>query len=109
MTGSMTRRAATALLLAGGSVLAAAPARSAETKVTPKVGMFTISMHSSFDPIPKTLQVMNFWFPMPFEDAHQKIYQRVIAGPYSTQTAELPDHTGVVTYMEAAPRGGLPL
>jgi len=111
MPSSITRWTATALLLVGGPVLAAGPAKPADTvaKVAPKVGKFTISIRSEFNPIPKTLQLMDFWIPYPIEDAHQKIAQRVTSTPYSTEIASTDDKTAVVGYMKGAPRGGLPL
>jgi len=105
-------RVAAALSMAAGLLVAAEPAKPAAPaapKTPPKVGMFTISTQSVFNPIPKTLQVMDFWFPMPYEDEHQKIYQRFISGPYNVETAELADHAGVVAYMQGKPRGGLPM
>jgi len=108
-------RAAAVLSLAGGLLIAAEPqtpappAAAPKPKASGKVGMFMVSTVAVFNPIPKSLQLMDFWFPMPFEDDHQKIYQRFLFGPYNAETAELPDHSGIVAYMQGAPRGGLPM
>ncbi|HZI93017.1 MAG TPA: transglutaminase-like domain-containing protein [Patescibacteria group bacterium] len=111
MRSSITRWAATSLLLLGGPVLAAGPAKPADTaaKITPKVGKFTVSVRYEFNPIPKSLQLMDFWLPYPIEDPHQKIVQRVTSSPYSLEIKPSDDKLAVVGYMKGAPRGGLPL
>jgi len=112
MKRNRMRWAAATLALAACSAFAAEttpPKAPTQAQVTPKVGMFTVTSLSVFNPIPKQLQLMDFWFPMPFEDDHQKIYQRFISAPYNIETAELPESLGVVNYMKGGPRGGLPL
>jgi len=59
------------------------------------------------DNIPKNLQLLDFWFPMPQETDAQKVSNKTIRGPYDVETTIDPETGNQYFYMRGGPRGGL--
>ena len=106
----MKRRSATAAAVLATLLLCAAPARAQQdTSTSGPAGKryFTINVRYFLDRIPKNLQLLDFWFPMPQETEVQKVVNKSIRGPYPVETTIDPETANQYLYMKGSPRGGL--
>ncbi|HET9482114.1 MAG TPA: transglutaminase-like domain-containing protein [Candidatus Polarisedimenticolia bacterium] len=89
---------------------AQAPAETAPLQtVAPKARAFNISMRHSFNPIPKDLQELHVWFPMPPDTEHQQVHNRQIETAYVVESAVDESTGNQFMHMRGGPRGGLPM
>jgi len=86
-----------------------APPEPKAASVVPKTRMFSIAMRYAFANIPKDIQSMDYWFPLPFDNDQQKIYHRFSHAPYVSEINEAPDTGNLVMHMKGSARGGVPM
>ena len=114
------KRFTAAILAALVSTQALAPAVAQGTKpvpvaapgatpTVPAVRMVSVTILFSFSSIPKSVQAMELWFPIPIEDENQKIQNRFSYAPYPSQVSSDPLTGNQFMYMEGGPRGGVPM
>ena len=78
-------------------------------KDEPKSRRLSLTFRYYFNPIPKTLKSIDFWFPTPPEDDAQTVVNRVYQAPYKVKV-ETDEATGnAILYMHSGLRGGVPL
>ncbi len=97
----MHRTSAALALTAVLSLCAPAKGAADEMPIVPKKRIFTISMHYTFGSIPQDLQNIDFWFPMPFQDDHQLIFNRVIQAAYPPEFFRFDDVENEVIFLSA--------
>lgn len=81
----MHRTIAAFALTAFVSLLAPPPAGAEGMRIVPKKRIYRISMHYTFGSIPEGDKNIDFWFPMPLQDDHQFIYNRVVQSAHPPQ------------------------
>lgn len=79
------------------------------TPTLPAVRMVSVTILYSFSTIPKSVQYMELWLPVPIEDEIQKIQNRFSYAPYPSQVSLDPLTGNQFMYMEGGPRGGVPM
>ncbi len=104
---------ATSLLLFG--TLLAAPQEGRPSgpagaePVVPKTRKFNVVMRFAYNNIPKNIQGMQYWFPLPIQNDHQQIHNQFSHAPYTSEVNTAPDTGNVIMHMEGTARGGVPM
>ncbi len=85
------------------------PTPAQRIEVEPRSRMFSVTMRTIFDAIPPDLERLSFWFPMPFQDDAQAIYNRFVLTAYGPEFHYSPDTGNEFIYMTSPPRHGQPM
>ncbi len=85
------------------------PAATPTAPAPPEERIFALTMVHAFTTIPKSLQEIDLWVPIPPDDAAQKVFNRYTYSPYDVELHQDEVTGNLYLYMKGGPRGGVPM